>query len=360
MHPEVICLSDDEDTTNNATAGNNKENVENDIPDIKPTVKTEQPAVKSEPSASIFSQETNPDDEVEVVDASAIQRPVLTTTATTNAEGDDDDDELEVMGATNVQNFVHNRKDCLTCRYVADESSADRKSNAKFCSKCYCYVCDKLASECTDWYLGEKGECVDNDNDAKASGDADGDEKESGDNKDDSEQAEASKADGTSLATASTTAAPATGTASTTAASAELTATTTSASAASTSDNINQQPHKNHCQATDEGPKKNFWRNMRKAIQENKDPSTVSNTSTSRAECEAQMIRQYQENYNPAMQLAMQQAISRSNSSSRRRARSNPLTSFRRRARPRGSTLGAGDHQQRIRAQQMLEELYRS
>ena len=42
------------------------------------------------------------------------------------------------------------------------------------------------------------------------------------------------------------------------------------------------KPHKNHCEATDDGPLKSFWRSMRLAIKSGNDPSTVASASTAK------------------------------------------------------------------------------
>ena len=51
---------------------------------------------------------------------------------------------------------------------------------------------------------------------------------------------------------------------------------------ASVADPDKHKPHKNHCEATDDGPLKSFWRSMRLAIKSGNDPSTVASASTAR------------------------------------------------------------------------------
>ena len=145
--------------------------------------------------------------------------------AKSNNDNDDSDEELEIMGTTNEQKFPHNRKECLDYRYNVNSTSTTTgdNPNAKFCSLCYCYVCDKKASECENWYLGEKGICTeitaDNDNNDDGGGKV--------------------KSNSTENATA---------------------------------------PHNNHCNASDKGDQKYLWQNMRNAVKNGRDPSKVTNT----------------------------------------------------------------------------------
>ena len=110
---EVICLDSDDEVPST-----NKENILNHT---SAAIKSEG-GVKSEQAAvgggtSIFSQSTNDDDEVEVVDGSDLQSELLThhAAATTTAAGSDD--ELEIVGTKNEANYIHNRQNCLVCRY---------------------------------------------------------------------------------------------------------------------------------------------------------------------------------------------------------------------------------------------------
>jgi len=86
-------------------------------------------------------------------------------------EDDDDDadneEEIHLLGTKNAQNLPHRRPHCTQCPYVAqvlgvveDEHSEPRSSstasntktsNASYCSRCYCYVCDVPVSECQEW-----------------------------------------------------------------------------------------------------------------------------------------------------------------------------------------------------------------
>ena len=65
------------------------------------------------------------------------------------------EEELEIVGTTNEQRFPHSRHDCLEFRY--DNSDGGGKDgNSKFCSLCYCYVCDRPAGECNNWFRGRR------------------------------------------------------------------------------------------------------------------------------------------------------------------------------------------------------------
>jgi hypothetical protein len=56
------------------------------------------------------------------------------------------DEDVEIVGATGpnaLEDFPHPRQDCV--------SFPVQKNSRLFCKKCYCYVCDSLASECPNW-----------------------------------------------------------------------------------------------------------------------------------------------------------------------------------------------------------------
>ncbi|KAK1741011.1 hypothetical protein QTG54_008263 [Skeletonema marinoi] len=117
--------------------------------------------------------DSDDDSAVEIVDAAAFreqqQQAAAAAAATTKNNsngGEDSDEELQCVGTANETKLPHNRQDCLTFRYNNNNSSSTSNGtsccaettleNAKFCQLCYCYVCDKPASECTSWYLGER------------------------------------------------------------------------------------------------------------------------------------------------------------------------------------------------------------
>jgi len=218
----ISCLSSDEEEGGGATDnddGSQKENVEN-----------------------AGGLKDDDDDEIEMVDKADAAK-TATTAAEANADGEgENDEELQVVGTANEQKFPHSRQDCLEFRYdskCGNDGNGDN-GNARFCGLCYCYVCDRPAGECEDWIWGGKGVCTaaasDNGN---ASGDANGNAKSSGNDK---------------------------------------------------------EPHKNHCNATDKGPSAQLWKNMRQAVKEGRDPSQVSNReSPGRSSLEAwdRMIANY-------------------------------------------------------------------
>lgn len=157
------------------------------------------------------SQKENIENEIEVVDKAHRATTNVVSNRTTN---DDGDEELQIVGTANEQRFPHSRQDCLEFRYTADN---DNHSNAQFCKLCYCYVCDKPASECDNWFRGEKGVC----SDAAAT-------------TDDMER---------------------------------------KAVSGSNNNKSNPEPYKNHCHATDRGSQ--LWKNMRQAVKDGRDPSQV-------------------------------------------------------------------------------------
>ncbi|CAK8695886.1 unnamed protein product [Clavelina lepadiformis] len=63
------------------------------------------------------------------------------------------DDDLEIVGTKEAEIMSHIRCDCPVHTYVRIESVSisPNPANVKSCSKCYCYICDKLAAECTQW-----------------------------------------------------------------------------------------------------------------------------------------------------------------------------------------------------------------
>ena len=332
---EVICLSDSDEETTDA---NDKESTRNPLK-----------------SDCALSQDT--DDDVEVVDGGAHQHVF------DSIEGNGDED-LMIMGSTNTMVLPHNRQDCLLCRYRPDASSdEDKREHRLFCRLCYCYVCDKPAIECIDWFEGEKGECVDAaDHESKQVTDSNSAEKvvslHNGDNttndlhgndKDKTEINHDVKRVHSKTATV-----VAIGTTSRF----DLD-TTPPATVSTTTSSANKSHHKNHCQATDTGPLKTFWCNMRAAIKEGRDPYNIA--TQAQTEIEASLIQRYADNYGDTLHTAMQHATSSMHKGSKdrqRRRRSKPSTrNHGRRTRPRESGL---DPRQRIRAQTMLEALYRN
>lgn len=190
----------------------------------------------------------NDDDDsaVEIIDAPSFReqqhqqaKEAAAASSTANNRGgeDDSDEELQCVGTANETKLPHNRQDCLEFRYNNNSSNTTNSSlccadttvvNAKFCQLCYCYVCDKPASECDNWYLGKKGVIYQ---------DGDGGPPQDKDQKQSSKTTE------------------------------ENTTTTL-------------RLYKNHCNATDKGSMKNYYKNMRIAIKNGQDPSAVTGNAT--------------------------------------------------------------------------------
>jgi len=200
-----------------------------------------------EVTGRLDNSDDDDDSAVEIVDAATFreqqqQQAAATATANNHDNGDDSDEELQCVGTANETKLPHNRQDCLAFRYNNNNNNNSSTSsdgsyccaettleNAKFCHLCYCYVCDKPASECTNWYLGEKGVVIDKD----GNGSAPEDKKQSSTCKTDKEEEEGN-------------------------------------------DCHLQQYTKNHCNATDKGSTKYLWKNMRTAIKAGRDPSVVT------------------------------------------------------------------------------------
>ena len=53
------------------------------------------------------------------------------------------------------------RSDCIRNKFerVAFKTTTAAGANATFCEQCYCYVCDKKASECSSWTSGAQPHC---------------------------------------------------------------------------------------------------------------------------------------------------------------------------------------------------------
>ncbi len=189
------------------------------------------------------------DDEIEVMDGESYRTQASATAVSVSnvasKSADNDEEELEIVGTNNEQRLPHNRQNCLDFRFCASNSNGksggggNPSDNAKFCSLCYCYVCDKPASECDNWVGGSKGIC----SDVVAAADGGG---KRGD--------------------------------------ADVDCT---------------KPHMNHFNATDKGSQSTLWKNMRNAVKKGKDPSTVSATLDESYNLDAPnaSLQQYLQNY---------------------------------------------------------------
>ena len=82
----------------------------------------------------------------------------------------DGDDGIEVLAVNGSGGFdlPHSRSDCTKHKFNPTEAIQYHSSslplstlaNAKHCDKCYCYVCDVLASKCIEWRTHCHGECI--------------------------------------------------------------------------------------------------------------------------------------------------------------------------------------------------------
>ena len=220
---EIICCLSDSDDDDDVTA-------------IPRKVSLDPPGaggLKAAPS------EDDDDDEIEVMDGESYRNQLQAAAAAASASAsstnaaasksttanDDEEEELEIVGTHNEQRLPHNRQNCLDYRFCASNSNASKgnsqSDNSRFCTLCYCYVCDKPASECDNWFNGTKGVCSD---DAAAAADGGG----------------------------------------------KLGSATAKDNSSST------KQHMNHCNASDKGSQSTLWKNMRNAVKKGKDPSTVS------------------------------------------------------------------------------------
>lgn len=71
------------------------------------------------------------------------------------------DDELEILGVTRAEVLPHCRADCPVDVYKPTDNVkiGPYMSNAKFCDKCFCYICDKAAKDCASWAKEREPHC---------------------------------------------------------------------------------------------------------------------------------------------------------------------------------------------------------
>lgn len=86
----------------------------------------------------------NCDDEVEVVAA-----PAVVTTVNEGRESTQQDD-VQVVGTSNALRLPHMRCHCTVYKYIVDLTEAP-SDNLDCCDLCYCYVCDTLVKDCSNW-----------------------------------------------------------------------------------------------------------------------------------------------------------------------------------------------------------------
>ena len=239
-----------------------------------------------------------------------------------NGDANDGEEELKLVGESNVTRLPHNRQDCLECRYLP---GGDALANASFCHLCYCFVCDNLASKCENWIHGGKGTANGNANTLNGINDRNANAKRN----------------------------------------CCMTA---------------EERSKNHCNATDKGYEGSVWKEMRRITKNGGNPATVTtittnveasrtyghghNACTMRSLSEVEL---YQLRWERMMvQRYKKNSLSRSSSNtssplSRRQPAPTPAGSRKRKNRSKVNRRSSPhDHLERIRTQEMLEELYKT
>ena len=88
--------------------------------------------------------------------------------STASSQGHKNDDSIEVLEVKGNGSFnlPHARSDCTQHKFSSAEANRYHSAsvplsaliNAKHCEKCYCYVCDDLASKCLEWRVHCHGE----------------------------------------------------------------------------------------------------------------------------------------------------------------------------------------------------------
>ena len=80
---------------------------------------------------------------------------------TSKKNGDESDDDCVVVECRHADILPHCRADCPMSEYSFTENVkvGAFEDNAKFCDKCFCYICDKKASECLGWNSPREPHC---------------------------------------------------------------------------------------------------------------------------------------------------------------------------------------------------------
>lgn len=131
-----------------------------DDDDCKPAAKAtpKRPKVKSEGTRSSARKVTPrfEDDGLEIVDA-----PVAASAEAASmpaSAADEAEEEIQMVGGKNLVNLPHTRQNCTqnqfdpalyNLAFSFKRETIDK--NKETCEQCYCYVCDKPATECDKW-----------------------------------------------------------------------------------------------------------------------------------------------------------------------------------------------------------------
>lgn len=109
------------------------------------------------------------DEEVEVVDAPLSESLILEETEAAAEQAaaaahNDDDQDVQLVGRRHVQALPHMRPHCTEHPYqkqnqgeiidvdiTNNNNNNNDNPNARFCSLCYCYVCDRPVPDCPQW-----------------------------------------------------------------------------------------------------------------------------------------------------------------------------------------------------------------
>lgn len=116
-------------------------------------------------SVASLQQQENLASEVEVIEPAAPEIHAVAPSDASLAAADNDD--VVLVGTANENRLPHMRQHCPDNKFVQDIVAMSRsshmtatkrreleegtKDNVQCCDKCYCFVCDKPASECTSW-----------------------------------------------------------------------------------------------------------------------------------------------------------------------------------------------------------------
>jgi hypothetical protein len=67
------------------------------------------------------------------------------------SNSNDEDGEIVFVGIANEDNRIHARYDCIRFLFSSGKFKETDHGNQHYCGKCYCYACDRPASDCPDW-----------------------------------------------------------------------------------------------------------------------------------------------------------------------------------------------------------------